>query len=228
MNAFEAHILEMLLSVRQFSLAHAEKFPAGSAAAVLFAAVAAAITAMQTHSAAQAQHKRAAEQHTQLKKQQRNALVEMMKAISRTAVAMSRNIPGLENKFRMPEDKREQTLLAVARSFVMDVEAWEDEFVKNGMAANFLSDFKSRVRALEQTIDDRAQKTASRVSSTVAIAAAAESGRVVVRDLDPVMRNIFAGDPAALAEWESASHIERAPQHAEQEEPPNQPPPAND
>ena len=36
-------------------------------------------------------------------------------------------------------------------------------------------------------------------------------GASVVRELDPIMLNVFGSDPAALAAWESKSRIERAP-----------------
>jgi hypothetical protein len=35
-----------------------------------------------------------------------------------------------------------------------------------------------------------------------------------VRELDAIVRNTFRDDPATLAEWTSARHIERAPRHA--------------
>jgi hypothetical protein len=68
-------------------------------------------------------------------------------------------------------------------------------------------------------MDDRAQKAAAQVSDTVKVAEAAESGRRIVRELDAVMRNILAGDQAALAEWEKVSHIERTSRRTKQEAP---------
>jgi hypothetical protein len=49
------------------------------------------------------------------------------------------------------------------------------------------------------------------VAATVAVSDAAERGHNAVRELDAIVRNIFRDDPAALAEWESASHVERPP-----------------
>jgi cytochrome c553 len=43
-----------------------------------------------------------------------------------------------------------------------------------------------------------------------------------LRELDPIMRNLFEDDPAALAAWLTARRIERAPRRKkrEDEEPP--------
>ena len=49
-----------------------------------------------------------------------------------------------------------------------------------------------------------------------------DEGTSILRKLDPIMRNKYADDPATLAEWTSASHIERAPKHKATE--PTQPP----
>jgi hypothetical protein len=38
-----------------------------------------------------------------------------------------------------------------------------------------------------------------------------DEGIKTMQELDPVMRNLFADDPAALAQWYSARHVERAP-----------------
>jgi len=219
MKTTEAHTLEMLLRVRQFGLTHASRFPADSSGTELLATVDEAITNMEEHSARQAQHKRAARQHTRQKLAARRALSELMEAITRTALSMSRSTPGVQDKFRLPEDEREQSLLAIARSFATEAESLKDSFIKHGMAPTFHDDLKARIRAVEQLIDGRAQQSAAFVAATVGVAETTETGRRAVRHLDPVVRNIFASDPATLAEWESASHVERPPRRARQEVP---------
>jgi hypothetical protein len=47
----------------------------------------------------------------------------------------------------------------------------------------------------------------------------------VVRELDALFRNTFTDDPATLAKWESASHVERrAPRRAKAKTPANSAP----
>jgi len=42
----------------------------------------------------------------------------------------------------------------------------------------------------------------------------------VLHKLDPIMRNKYADDPATLAEWPSASPVERAPKEKKKTLPP--------
>lgn len=52
---------------------------------------------------------------------------------------------------------------------------------------------------------------AAQTAATAALAAALRRERDAVRELDAIIRNVFRDDPATLAAWKSASHIERAP-----------------
>jgi hypothetical protein len=103
---------------------------------------------------------------------------------------------------------------------------FNDEFVRRGMAPDFVDDLKARILAVEQAVEGRAQAWAARVTATAGLAAAAQMGIEAVRELDRIVRNIYADNEAELAAWESASHVERAPRRAEEEAPPAPPAPA--
>ncbi|MCA1618101.1 MAG: hypothetical protein LC795_02060 [Acidobacteria bacterium] len=220
MKNSEVRILEMLIRVRQFGRAHADSFPSGSRGAELFTHVGSAVDDLEGLSALQTSHARAAKEKTAQKNAASDVLRAEMEAISRTARSMARATPGLRDKFRLPHNAGEQTWLLTARAFAADAEPLKDEFVRRGMAANFLEGFRSRIGNVEQSIDGRAQKSAARVSATVAVAEAAGRGREAVRELDAVVRNIFRGDASTLAEWESASHLERPARRSSGETPP--------
>lgn len=139
---------------------------------------------------------------------------------------MSRLTPGLEEKFRLPSNRETQTWLATARAFVTEVDPLTVEFVRRGMAPDFIDDLKARILAVEQFQDGQAQRSAERVASTAAVAEAAAQGFDAVRELNAIVLNIYVGNEAELAAWESASRVERAPRRAEAEAPPAQPEPA--
>jgi methyl-accepting chemotaxis protein len=209
----------MLIRVGQFGASHAHSFPAGSRGAELFAAVAVAITNMETRAAAQQTHARAAKETTTQKGAAFEALQAQMEAINRTARAMSHAMPGLRDKFRIPHSAGIQTWLAAARSFADEAEPIKDEFIRRGMDADFIEQFRAGIEAVAATVNTKAQKASAQVGATSAVGEAAEGGRVAVRELDAVVRNVFRNDPATLAEWESASHVERAPRHPKPETP---------
>jgi hypothetical protein len=228
MKSIDIRLLEMLIRVRQFCVSHADALPANSRAAELSALIVAAINDMETQASMQDSGKRATKEKTSLKKVKLDALREDLLAISRTARAMAHTTPGLDDKFRMPRSKGEQACLIAARTFATDAEHLKTEFIRRGLAATFIEDLKTKREAVEESIDVKAQKASTQVSATVAVSKAAERGRDAMQELDAIVRNVFSDDPAVLAEWESASHLERASRHAKTDTPPasTQPPPA--
>ena len=118
----------------------------------------------------------------------------------------------------------EQAWLAAARSFATDAEPLKAEFVRRGLADTFLDDLNAAVAEVEQSIQNKAQTSGTRVAARAGIDDAIERGMNVVRELDAVVRNTFRNDPAALAAWPSAGHVERAPRHTVAPPPNTQPP----
>jgi hypothetical protein len=228
MRKSEIRILEMLVRVRQYILSRIAAFPANSPGHELYLVVDTSIKSVQRLAADQATHVHAVREKSALKKAADDALRALMEVISRTARSMSKRLLGIEEKFRLPSKKDGQTWLAVARGFVTEAELMAEEFVGRGMPPDFVDDLKARILAVEQAVGDRAQKEAEQVAATAGLGEAAEQGLAAVRELDAIVRNIYASNEAELAAWESASHVERAPRHADddEEEPPTEPPPA--
>ena len=226
MKKSEARILEMLVRVRQHGLSRTAAFPANSRGRELYDAVDTFIRRMEKQATTQSLHAHGSKEKTAQKRVADEALRNLMEAINRTARSMSRLTPGLEEKFRLPSSKNGERWLATARGFVTEAEPLNDEFVRRGMAPGFIDDLKARILAVEQFRDSRAQQSAGRVASTAGVAEAAEQGLEAVRELDAIVRNIYADNDAELAAWESASHVERAPRRAETETPAAEPEPA--
>jgi hypothetical protein len=218
MHKGEIRILEMLVRVRQYILSRINAFPASSPGHDLYLIVNASIENMERLATDQAMHAHAVREKTALKKIADDALRNIMEAMSRTARAISKRIPGVEEKFRLPSKKDGQTWLAFGRGFATEAEPFAEEFVSRGMAPDFIDDLKARALAVEQALDARAQKEAEQVAATAGIREAAEQGLAAVRELESIVRNIYGDNEAELAAWESASHVERAPRRAEEEE----------
>jgi hypothetical protein len=127
---------------------------------------------------------------------------------------MAMTTPGLDDKFRIPHNKSNQEVLAVARAAASDALPLKAEFIRRGMAADFLEDLQADIALMEEAISRTAQSTESHVAATAAIDTEIERGMNAVRQLDPLIRNTFASDPATLAAWFSASHIERTPRRS--------------
>ena len=218
MKKTEACILDMFIRVHQHGLARAAAFPANSRGHELYNAVDTARKNMQSHAAMQAMYANAAKGKTAQKRVADKALRDLMETISRTARSTSRLTPEMKEKFRLPSNRDRRTWPAAARAFVMETGPLSEEFVGRGMAPDFVDDLKARILAVEQAVDGRAQQSGGRVAATAGVAEAAEQGLEAVRELDAIVRNIYAGNEAEMAAWESVRHVERAPQRAQEEE----------
>ncbi|HEX8633578.1 MAG TPA: hypothetical protein VF703_05440 [Pyrinomonadaceae bacterium] len=202
---------EAFLRVRDFGAAHAAQFPPNSFGAEKLAALDAVIAALDQHASTQASGLSTAQQGVTGKAAARDELRRDMEAISRTARSMAFDTPGLEDKFRLPRTPKDQELLSTARAFAADAQPLAAEFARRGLPADFLTDLTSDIESFEQAVSRKTTGRAAHVAATAAIDDLIEDGLKHLRQLDAVVRNIFSDDPATLAAWTSASHVERAP-----------------
>jgi hypothetical protein len=201
---------EMFHRVEAFGAARTAKFPAGSLGHELFAVVNAASTDLDKHSAAQASGSGDARRGTSRKDGARTELREDLDQISRTARAMAFQVDGLDEKFRLPRYLNDQKLIATARAFAADAVAFKDTFIRYGMPADFLEDVAADITEFEAASQSQNAGMETKVTATAAVDTTREQGMNAVRQLDAVVRNQYRDDPATLAAWERARHIERA------------------
>lgn len=116
----------------------------------------------------------------------------------------------------------DQTLINTARAFAQDAAPVADRFAGFGLPAEFLDNLETAIREFETAVERQNTGRDAHVSATTAIDEALERGINIVRQLDAIVRNRYAGDAPQLSAWQSASHIERSPQHATQTEAPPQ------
>lgn len=210
---------EMFLRVEQIGKDEVANFASNSFVTDLYNSLSQVIKELGTHASTQASGRATARQGTKSKAIARDELERDLNLISRTARGMARTIHGLEQKFRLPRALKDQDLIAVARMFATDAQPLKAEFIKRGLPANFLEDLNDDIAAFEEAITQRTQGTSTQVTSTAAIDGLIEKGMEIVRELDPVMRNMFDDNPGKLAAWLSASRVERAPRSKATQQP---------
>ncbi|MDQ1591403.1 MAG: hypothetical protein QOG71_2030 [Pyrinomonadaceae bacterium] len=212
MKDSERRSFEMLVRVRDFGETHDGAFAEGSRGRELLAVVKQTVGELEKHGALQSSSRNEGAQGTRGRAGARAELRDDLEAISRTARAMSFETPGIAERFRLPRGNRnDQQLLDTARAFAADAVALRAEFVRHELPADFLTDLDADIAAFETAISTQNRSTETRVAATEAIDTAIERGTDAVRQLDAVVRNKFRDDPASLAAWTSASHVERAP-----------------
>ena len=214
MDDNESRRHQMFVRVRDFGQAHASDFTEQSLAKLHFDGLTALISNLDNHAAAESSGHGEARQGTESRAQARAALRDDLDAISRTARAVGEDVPGLEDKFRMPRGNNDQHLLNAARAFKTDATPLQTQFVAHEMPAGFLDELQDHIDALEAAISNQASGIGNHVAAGAAIDDTIDRGVEFVRKLDVIVRNKYADNPATLAEWTSVSHTERAPRRA--------------
>jgi hypothetical protein len=200
---------EAFLRAQEFGDNYAARIPTETIAKELFKRLDEIIEHMNNHSSAQSSSMRAAREGGTLKEVRRVELHALLKRISRTAKSIP--MPGLADRFRVPSRLKDQDLLSLARSIAADAAPVKVEFVRRGLPANFIDNLSTLITNFEQAVDQMIQSRETRIAATAAINDLVQVGMDNLRQLDPIMRNIFVDDPATLAAWRSARHVERTP-----------------
>ncbi|MDX6696216.1 MAG: hypothetical protein QOF02_3819 [Blastocatellia bacterium] len=219
MNDEDTRRQDSFLRGEEFGHLNAARFPAGSYVSQLFAQLTHIIVNLRAAADRQSSNMRAAQQGTTSKASLRDEILLDLRAIARTARALALTMPGLEDRFRLPHNLKEQALLSVARTFMADAAPLKAEFIRLGLPADFLEDLNTDINAYEAALTRQTQGTEEHVAATAAIEDLIEDGIRIMRELDVLMRNLLADDPATLAQWLSASRVERAPKRAKKDKP---------
>ena len=213
MTIFVRLKLEMLIRVRDFGIAHAPLFPPTSFCGELFASIATAVATLEAHFAEQVSHTGETLGDTESKSVARTNLFRELERINATSRSLAMKMPGLENKFRFPNSRSDQALLAAARAFAEDAEPLKDEFIRRGLAATFIDDLKEKSGAFAGIISSRNVHAGSKVQARASIDDVLDEAMLDVRELDPAVENVIGDNAPLLAEWRSARHIERHTSH---------------
>jgi hypothetical protein len=218
---------QMFVRVRDFGATHANDFAANSLGTGLFTTLSTLVTELDGHASSEASGVGSARQGTSTRTQARGALRDDLEAINRTARAMASDVPGIDDKFRVPRNNNDQFLLNAARAFATDATPLSAQFIAHELPADFLADLNADIAALEAAISNQSSGVGDHVAASAGIDDAIDRGVEVVRKLDAIVKNKYANNSAVLAEWTSASHTERAPRRsAPAPQPPSPTPPA--
>jgi hypothetical protein len=132
-------------------------------------------------------------------------------AISETAKGMEPDFDGISAIFRFRRNLNEADLLAKAMAFAQSAIAYEADFIAHFLPATFLADLNADIVAFETAINTQTSKTDNRIEAHIELSNAIGEGMQLKRSLKSLVRNRYAGDPGKIAAWESASHVEKAP-----------------
>jgi hypothetical protein len=223
MNDNHRRTYEKFVRIRGFGETHGSEIAPASLGHQLFLDIVTVVADFNRHAAAEASGHGDARQGTEIRALARASLRERMEAIVRTARALENEVPGIQDKFRMPRGSNDRDLINAARAFKADAEPLKAHFMAHEMPADFLDELQEHIDDFEEAISDQSSGVGNRVAAGAALDEVIERGNDLVRKLDAIVRNKYANNAAVLAEWTSASHTERAPRRAKPEQPPAPP-----
>jgi len=160
--------------------------------------------------------------------------------IARTAAAIDQDEPGFAGKFPRPATGSDTDLLTaadkiLAQLFVENTDSANVKAAKTALAAKFISkeldpNFVQNLQDDRAAIDDATHEFESSreggVKNTAAIDRLIREGMKEINYLNAIVKNKYTRNPDKLRAWQSAIHIERAPQRAKTAAAPAAPVPA--
>ncbi len=143
-----------------------------------------------------------------------------MRAVNQMAKGLPKaEFPGVRELFLMPRSGSYEALIARANAFLDKIGPIKSVFVERGLPADFDEQLADKLSAVDSASGTRDSGRSERVGGTAGLDAKADEGIVILREMDSILSYQYRNDPALLASWKSACHIDRDPSRAEDEEP---------
>ncbi len=115
-------------------------------------------------------------------------------------------------RFFLPSNNRNDAyILETARAFHADSQAVEALFIGYGLAVKFRDDLQTMVDEFEGAINAQDTANRDRIDANATVDSIIDQALTARRTLLVIIPNIFRNDPGKLADWASASHIEKLP-----------------
>jgi hypothetical protein len=146
--------------------------------------------------------------------------------IARTAAVIDYTQPGFAEDFRPPKAYNPAAVLTTADAFLLQLAgkpaddaptkaakaALVAQFVAHEMSATFVTALQGDRQAITDKEKEIESDDEDRIEDTASIGPLIQKGMEAVHTLDAIMHNKYGAQPAKMAAWTSASHVERDPQ----------------
>ena len=209
MNKLDQRLQSAFQRVNEFGIAHGADFTAGGPAAQAFAFIATLVTKGSTDAGTQVSGKGEAQAGTGSRAAVRLALHNELASITATAHSIALTTPGFDNKFHLPRSGSDQALLASAVSFVAEGTPLLATFVAHEMPADTFTVTQALIDQFKAAGVGQDAGKAKQVGATAEMKDNRHKGELMLETLDGIVPNKYKNNPAVLAEWHTARHIER-------------------
>ncbi len=210
MNLHENSLLATCKTVAAFGVKHTADFPPASVGAQQFALVAAAVPTTDELAASQVSGSGLKKSGVVSKAVAHLLLHDELLGITDAAHSLALlGTTGLEGKFRMPRSAGDQALLNSARAYAADAAPFEAQFISLNIEPDFIAHLNTSITALESALATKTAGQGDEAVATGGLADATHKAAIALRVLGTIVPNKYKKNPAVLAEWATASHIEK-------------------
>ncbi len=137
-------------------------------------------------------------------------IVADLRRVARSAKIIERKNKDFKNTFKMPRSGLTyQDIIERADSFIADAPASKADFDKLALTTQFFADLNTDVDEFREVAHDQADAQRTGVGATADTEAIIKDTLENRSELDTAIKNHYRDEPAKLAEWLTASHIER-------------------
>ena len=210
MNQQVTSLTSAFKTVDAFGIANAADFLPASMGGQQFALIHAAVPQTATLGAAQVSGADAAHSSVIAKVAGRFHLHDDLLGITTAAHSLALlGTAGLDGKFLMPRSGGDQALLNSARAFQTDAAAFSAQLISLGLSATFLTQLGTDITAFEASITAKGAGVGAQAGATGGLEDTAHKAAIALHVLKTIVPNIYKNNPAKLAEWATASHVEK-------------------
>ncbi len=155
------------------------------------------------------------ESNTEHKGVLRRSVIANMREIARTAKLKEEEEPNFVNEFKMPpQNLNYQKTIEAAHAFAAKGAPIEASFEEYDLPGGTFQELIADTAALEQANERQGASGTLKVGANARLDEVLKGILDFRRKVDVIARNIFAGNPSKLAEWLTASHVERSPKRS--------------
>ncbi len=153
----------------------------------------------------------AKESNTEHKGVLKRSVIANLREIARTAQLKEDEEPDFVNEFKLPpHNLNYQKTIEVAHAFADKGTPIEAEFTEYGLRAGTFQELTDDTAALEQANRQQGAAGTTKVGANARLDEVLKGILDQRRKIDVIARNIFADNAQKLAEWLTASHVERS------------------
>lgn len=157
----------------------------------------------------------ARESSTQHKGVLKRSVVINMRSIARAARLKEEEEPDFVNELKIPETNLNyQRTIEVALSFIEKGTPLEADLREYGLKAGTLAELTEDTAALEQANRQQGSAATATVGANARLDNALKGILDLRRKIGSIAKNVLADNPQKLAEWLTASHIEKSGNHS--------------